>query len=627
MKSDSILFPVLISLFLPAAVWGQSISLDSEDLMRLREPPPPVTQELDLVEQTVEAGIRNRLAQIEVISTFENRTNRMVEGIYLFPLPPRASVSNFRMEMGGKILEGEILEAEKARAIYESILRKLKDPGLLDMLHQDLIRTRIFPVNPGTRASIHVTYSYLLQGKPAVFRAPFFARSRSPVGRASVNINIEEQESLKSIYSPSHPGISVERPDPRHATVHLEQRNAQEWNGFALYYDTSEGEFGSSFLSYRDSGKGFWTLLISPGLRTGEDKTLSRDLVFVLDRSGSMQGRKIEQAREALSSCISRLSGRDRFNVISFATGIDDLGEGLLAAGEENRGRALESVSNIRAEGGTNIEGALEAAFRKIPRSEGRVPCIFFITDGLPTVGVTDIETITRNARTWNNAGARLFCFGIGNDVNTYLLDSLARDHRGARDYASESEGAGEKVTALFGKLSAPLMANVQVTIEGVSASEMIPKTPGDLYLGDQIILAGRYSGHGKGTVTIEGRVEEEIRRVQLEVEFPERDTKQKTVACLWARRRIGHLLDEIRLNGAKDRELVDEIISLSRRYRIVTPFTAFLITGEGDLAAHRERLVQELAGVHTRAARSGFQRRLTPAACLESMEIQEACK
>jgi Ca-activated chloride channel family protein len=210
--------------------------------------------------------------------------------------------------------------------------------------------------------------------------------------------------------------------------------------------------------------------------------------------------------------------------------------------------------------------------------------------------------------------------------VNTYLLDSLCRDHRGARDYVAESEDVGDKVMALFGKLAAPVLAHVRVTVEGVSVREVTPKEPVDLYLGDQIVLCGRYRGCGEATVVIEGRARDETRRLELEVDFPERDARQKTVACLWARRRIGFLLDEMRLNGVND-ELVDEVIALSRRYRVVTPYTAFLITEDADLATLRQRLTPRLMAVHRRAARSGFEPAATPAACLESLSIQEACR
>jgi Ca-activated chloride channel family protein len=322
---------------------------------------------------------------------------------------------------------------------------------------------------------------------------------------------------------------------------------------------------------------GYFMLLASPGV-DAKEKVLPKDVAFVLDTSGSMSGPKMQQAKKALQFCIENLNDDDRFEIIRFSTEVEPLFDKLVEANQANRDKANNFVKDLKAMGSTAIDDALAKALSLQASREGRPYVIVFLTDGQPTIGTTDPGEILAHVMKENSGSTRIFCFGIGGDVNTHLLDSIAEQTRAFAQYVLPEEDLEVKVSSFFSKIKEPVMANPELKFSGdVRATKMYPTPLPDLFKGEQLIVVGRYSGHGGAAVTIEGKVNGETKKFSEDVKFPEESSENSFIPKLWATRRVGYLLDEIRLHG-ENAELRDEVTELARKYGIVTPYTAYLI-------------------------------------------------
>jgi Ca-activated chloride channel family protein len=302
----------------------------------------------------------------------------------------------------------------------------------------------------------------------------------------------------------------------------------------------------------------------------------------VLDSSGSMSGTKIRQAKEAARFIVDHLDRRDAFTLIDFDDGITAFSDGLVPATEESVGRALKFVDGIEDSGGTNINDALLAALSRMRDGE-RPGYILFLTDGLPTTGTTETADILRNLAKANELRSRIFVFGVGDDVNTELLDRISADHRGASVYIGETENLEAALSSFYEKISSPLLADLEIVFEGVETSQVYPRVLPDLFKGSQLVLVGRYRGEGPVRVVLTGQAGREGKRFALDRQALTGSDRASFLPRLWATRRIGYLLEEIRLQG-RSKELEDEVRRLGLKYGIVTPYTSYLVT-------ERERL------------------------------------
>lgn len=589
----------------------------------------PVWQSVLLTSQTVNAAVKDQVATVSVTSVFHNPNQWQVEGVYLFSLPADANVNQFSMQMGGKEMAAELLDAQKAREIYEGIVRRNQDPALLELVGYRTLQARIFPIPPHGDATITVSYTHVLQADRGLirFQAPLFARATAPdkpLSKASIAVTIESRSPIKAIFSPTH-AVDIARKDAHTARATFEATNYAGASEFALYFAPAEAALGASLLCFRDGAEdGVFMLVLSPGFIVTQDNVLPKDIVFVLDRSGSMAGDKIRQAREALSYCIEHLNEKDRFTIVDFATDVREFESSLVDASRENRMRAVRYASGLQASGGTNISDALTAALAKLERKEGRIPMVLFVTDGLPTVGDTNYDSIIRLAREHNRAGARLFVFGVGLDVNTFLLDTLSEQNRGTREYVQPQEDLQAKVAGLYEKVCSPVFGDITMTAEGVKLHDVYPRQIPDIFRGGQLVLLGRYSGSGPSKLTFKGVLAGRPTELSYELNFAERETAPDCLPRLWAGRKVMYLLDQIRLTGRADREIVDEIVALGKRYGIVTPYTSFLIVEEdadhlGQMKGQGEKLARNAR------ASGGGDKKASEDAQKVSKELEEA--
>ncbi|MCX8156429.1 MAG: VIT and VWA domain-containing protein [Verrucomicrobiae bacterium] len=543
--------------------------------------PPPVWAPLEIASTRADISLKDQVAVVTVEQEFYNPNPRQLEGTFLFPVPRGAQLRKFAMDINGKPMEAELLAADKARGIYEDIVRRLRDPALLEYAGRDLYKVRIFPIEPHGKKRITLTYQQLLKadGGLVAFTLPLSTEKHSaaPVKNLSFKLTLETSRPLKTLYSPSHK-VEIKRDGARRAVIGYEATQVKPEADFQLYYSVEEGEFGVSLLTHKRAGEdGYFLALLSPPPETGKEKPAPKDILFVVDTSGSMSGAKMEQAKKALRYCVENLNEEDRFEVIRFSTETEPLFKELMTANRENRKRALEFINGLRAAGGTAIHDALLEALRKKPAGEQRPFLVIFLTDGQPTVGETDADAILKSALKAREGVTRVFCFGIGTDVNTHLLDLLAENTRAASQYVLPEEDLEVKLSQFYTKISEPVLTNPTLKFEGPVTVRQVHPTPlPDVFRGDQVVVAGRFEGEGAVTLLLEGQMKGQPRRFTFPVKFGPGE-EHDFIPRLWATRRVGFLLDEIRLRG-ENKELKDEVTELARRHGIVTPYTAYLI-------------------------------------------------
>ncbi|MCK4236898.1 MAG: VWA domain-containing protein, partial [Candidatus Krumholzibacteria bacterium] len=360
-----------------------------------------------------------------------------------------------------------------------------------------------------------------------------------------------------------------------------EGKNVLPDRDFLLYYTLSEKDMGLNLLTHKPYGKnGYFMLLLSPGRLERTGAVISKEIVFVIDVSGSMAGEKIEQAKEALKYCLRKLNRGDRFNIITFATGIEYFQEGPVPAAMKMIDLALDFVDTIDARGGTNIDEALRKAL-SAAESPGAPRMIIFLTDGAPTVGETDDDDILKNVKKRNSKDARIFSFGVGYDVNTYLLDNLSLGNGGMAEYIKPEESIELKVTSFFSKVSDPIMTDISLEFDRVRIRDLYPTELPDIFNGMQLVLFGRYRDSGPTAIHLRGRVGENDKTMMFESSFDETNRGNDFIPRLWATRKIAYLLTEVRLHGESN-ELVGEIINLAKEHGIITPYTSYLIHKHG---------------------------------------------
>jgi Ca-activated chloride channel family protein len=562
-------------------------------------PPPdvPIVEVpfLTIKYHRVTVTIEDQVATTHVDQVFVNEGSHEVEGTYIFPLPEEASISEFSMWVDGEKLEGQVLERDEARQIYEDIVRRRRDPALLEYVGRDAFQASIYPIPPGGERRIELEYSQVLEVDNGLVEYVYPLNTEKfsprPLEEVVVNVTVRSNQPLKAIYSPSH-DVDIVRRGDHNAVAGYEEYGVKPDRDFVLYYTVSPEEIGVNLLSYKpDSrGDGFFLLLAAPQVDVDTQEIIAKDVILVLDVSGSMRGEKIEQAKEALSFVLDNLNDEDRFNIIAFSTSTRSYARDLVPADE--RGEARDFVERLEANGSTDINRALLEA---LAMTDGDRPAIvIFLTDGLPTVGEVEVERIIDHVGQAAPENARIFPFGVGYDVNTALLDTIAVNHRGASGYVRPEEAIDEKVSAFYAKVSTPLLADIEIDFGGINVEDVYPYPLPDLFAGTQLVVVGRYADGGDAEITLSGEVNGRAQTFRYEDVRFEQSGGDEFIARLWATRKIGYLLQQIRLNG-EEAELVDEIVDLSIRYGIITPYTSFLVE-ETEMAlreAGRDQIVE----------------------------------
>ena len=530
------------------------------------------------------------------------------EGRVIVPLPPDSVVTDLTLGDGTQTLEGRLLDADDASRIYEEIVRRLLDPALLRSLGDDLYEIKAFPVPRGETRTVTYTVTTPLtaEGGEAVIEAPWSRMSPRPAA-ASLSAQIDVPWEVRSAIAPGHVPAVV-REGSGQLSVSWESPDG--WTAerdFRLHLAGGEGLVDARLLAHRSATDGdedgYFALLLAPALET--DEQVARDIVIVLDRSGSMQGEKIVQARDAAIRILDRLGAGDRFGIVSFSSSVSSF-EGMLhPASNAEQGR--EWVKGIRAEGLTNISGALGEAMDLLPGD--RPATVVFLTDGLPTAGVEDRDGIVAAASATAPEQVQLFAFGVGYDVDAVLLDSLTSRFTGSSHYVTPDERIDTEVGLLSERISSPVLLGTALSFElpddasEPTVSSLAPVSLGGIFAGEQTLITGRYQGSGAVTVVLTGQAAEGEQRFAYELSLPG-SADDAGVALLWAQRRIADLLTELRIEGQRE-GLIEEIIAIANRFGIVTPYTSYLAE-EPDFVFNEPAAMDAMADDAAAAPSSG---------------------
>src|SRR6478672_4176948 len=560
---------------------------------------------LEVSSHHVDVKIDGQVAVTSIDQEFYNPNDQRLEGIYMFPVPKGAHIDKFSIEIGGKMVDAELLRADKAHQIYEDIVRRMRDPALLEYAGRDLFKARIFPIEPRSRKPIKISYTELLRSDAgtvtytyALSTEKFSAR---PIKSLSLKVEVKTEQPLASIYSPSHK-VEIRRDGPNRAVIGYESKDEKPDTDFQLVYSSEKRDIGLSLITHKSGGEDGYFLLLAAPTVAKETKPAPKDVVFVVDTSGSMAGAKLQQAKKALQFCVENLNPDDRFEIVRFSTEAESLFGKLSEADSEHRKRASNFIGDLKPIGGTAIADALQTAFKARTEKIERPFVIIFLTDGLPTVGTRNPDEIVADVK---KAGdARIFSFGIGSDVNTQLLDQIAEGTRAFSQYVLANEDLEVKVSSFYTRIKEPVLTSVRLEFAGgVRTSKLYPAQLPDLFKGDQLVVTGRYTGSGEVEAKLTGMANGREQTFNYKVKF--NDSSNDYVARLWATRRVGFLLDEIRIHGETS-ELRDEATDLARRFGIVTPYTAYLIVEDEDRrrVPMTERSMQSMSA--DSAARAG---------------------
>jgi Ca-activated chloride channel family protein len=539
-------------------------------------------------------ALKDRVLRYEVTETFVNRSGRVAEADYVFPLPAGAAFEDLKLSINGELVSGETMSAAQARGIYEEIVRKMRDPALVEWMGQGMLRTRIFPIQPGEEKKVVVRFQSVAQREGDALRVDYRRGSDPTRGIAnpvnhredvdrSFNGEGTEWTTFSLLYEP---GATYGEPySPTHSLrsnndgrTRLVRASGSAPDVTILLPLRRPNTASLSVLTHAPGGeRGFALITITPPATSR--RTLSRDVTFVVDVSGSMRGRKLQQAKEAGYALLQSLNDDDRLRVIDFSTDVRQFRDDFVPATRSNVRAATQYVKQLNADGSTNISGALSVALEGRPDGE-RLPLVVFITDGEPTVGERNPDRIAAMASQMRD-NARVFAIGVSADVNATLIEQLAVDGGGTAHFVRNNESVESTVRVLATRLAAPVLTNVQIRADGVQLQQVLPAGPIDLFAGQDVIVLARYEGSGPSTVRLTGESVDGRVNWSTNARFADRTRDNAFVARLWATQRIGWLAAEKRRSGGNP-ELNDEIRSLGERFGIPTEFTSYLVVEPG---------------------------------------------
>lgn len=573
---------LLLLLAILVAVLAHPATAGAEGLLPVVPAPAPDARDgVSLTGHAVRVVVEEQAARYEVTLTLANEGRVDAEADLILPLPGQAAVTGLTLWIDGRQIEAQLLSATEALATYTDIVRQRRDPALLEYAGQGALRARVFPVPAHGTAQVRLVFTQVLTRDAGLITLEYPFQTSLPIDAAlqpTFEASITAAGGVGTLYSPTH-ALEIERTSTG-ANVRATGEQGRHPEPLVLYYGPRQADIAASILSYREGGEdGFFMLLLTPPEQTKPVAAVERDVILALDTSGSMRGDKLAQTQAAALYVLRNLNAGDRFGLLSFGSSVHLFAEELVGADDIASAEAY--IRDLKAEGGTNIDAALAAALALADTQRPQV--ILFLTDGLPTVGEVDSEAILAHLDERASRNVRLFCFGVGYDVNTELLDRASLDHHGTATYVRPGEDIEQRVASLYDKIRLPALVDVSLDMHGAGVYDIYPATLPDLFAGEQLIIVGRYREPGALRVTLRGtRAERPVEQTFEGLELA-REGGAEHIPAVWAARKVGYLLTEIRLHGA-DEELVDEVTALATEFGIVTPYTSFLADETEDM-------------------------------------------
>ncbi len=545
--------------------------------------PSPFT----LLSQEVSVEIVDQVATTTLVQVFRNDKPVAVGGTFVLPLSEQASVQEYAFWVGGRRVASTIQTKEAARDAVEGAKARGENAALLEHRDADSFTAEFTELQPGETRRFEVVYSELLPYEDGLvrYRHPLdYARlGLQPPDEILVTVRIEDSKPVGGLSSPSFPGLVTRSIYAHRAEATLRLHGATPDRDFELDYRVESKDFGLAFRTFATSeDEGFFVAMIAPREEAAAEDIVKKDVAFVFDVSGSMQGPKIEQAREALKGCLNLMNPGDGVHVVAFNDGLNPWQNRVQPLDEAGRAAASRFADGLQAGGGTNIRDAVVSTLKALEGSE-RPTALVFLTDGLgqnpPEEALRAIEAANPDRRT------RIFAFGVGQDVNQTFLERLGRENRGGYTALDGSVPIDQAVAAFYATISRPVLTELALDFGDVVPNRTYPAVLPDVYQGQRLVISGRYRGAGPSTLTVSGRIGAEARTLALPIEFPEDDDRHRWVARLWAKRRAEHLLAQIRMYGETP-EAKDEVVALSTSYGFATPYTSLVAHADPRVAS-----------------------------------------
>ncbi len=564
---------------------------------------------LHLKSEDVRVDINGPVARTYITQEFANDTDQNLAGTYLFPLPEDTTFSSFTLEIDGKPVEGKILEAQEARQEYESIVRRMVDPGLLEYADYKTVRARVFPIPAHGTKKIQLEYTQTIKAESGLYKYRFplkVEENAAPAEHVNIDVKLASEHGLRTIWSPSHT-IQSNRDGEHKANIKYAAQDVLPDKDFSLYYSVSDKAMSADMLAQRSPGSdGYFLISVAPPVTAKAIE--KKDIVLVADTSGSMSGDKMDECKKALKYIVNSLNPGDRFGIVQFNTDAESFRHSLVDATPENRKAAVSFIDDLEARGGTNIGEAMNLGSEMLNKGDVARPAyIVLMTDGEPTVGDTNIASLSKVAGAKRDV--RVFDFGVGYDVNTKLLNAMADGHHGAAQYVEPSENLETALSGFYRKIKSPVLSDVKITYDGVEVKDVYPREVKDIFAGSQVLLIGKYKTSGAAKLKISGKLDGKQQEYVFPVTFPAEQSGHTYLNRLWAMRRIGHLTEVAQANG-DTREVIDEIVALSKKYGIISQYTSFLATDPAENA----RLAHGMPVAFGGGGRRGLPQRLMAA-------------
>ncbi len=538
--------------------------------------------------------ITEQIAVTHLDQVFYNELNQSVEAIFIFPLPENATITELVYWVNGQRFVAEIKERQQAVAEYNEKLRQWLDPALLEYLGDNLFRLSIVPIDPLSEVRAEITYIEPLKYDFGIVNYEFMLNtldlSSNPVETVMVDVNSSSKYAYQSFTCPSHQNstaLQITEVNEKHYHLQYGDENFYPDKDIEINFRTARDEVEFNILTYTPSEEdsigddSFYALWITSPDVVGEDEFIPQNIVFTADVSSSMEGERLVQLKEAMYTFIDLLKPEDKFNIVTFGTFVEKFKPDLIEASEENKELAREYVSDLYALGLTNIDEALSASMEQSFNSTSQNSLVF-ITDGDPTWGETNIDSIVSRAKRNNTSDLSLFSFGVGEDISHTLLERIAAENHGYATFIASDDSIALVVNNLSTRISKPVMTNIGLDLGSLDSYDFYPKTINDLFWGSQLLYLGKYKNSGTFNVTLSGIVRDGNYNYITDIYFPDTTGGHQFVPRLWAREKIDYLLTQIELYG-EQQELVDQIIELSLMFKILTPYTAFYADPDDD--------------------------------------------
>jgi Ca-activated chloride channel homolog len=552
-------------------------------LLPTRSPTTP----LKVRKEQITVRVSNQVLQARVNQVFENQTAKAVEGTYLFRPPAGAAVAGFATWVGGRKIESRVQEKSRARSTYEAARRAGGAPALLSQLRRGAFSMRVARIAPGQTRRVELRYEGVLRYRDGTvsLRLPLGLEGVKRVTRGDLKLDLEitDTKPITAVRASGLPA-KVTRLSDRRWRVSYASTGARPPSDLRLSYDVRSKDIGLTFLTHRKAGEdGYFMLMASPQELTTHADIVKKDVVFVFDVSGSMQGEKIRQARGALKRCLGFMNRGDRFGIVAFSDGINPYRSRLEPLAPAAVRKAEAFIDGLQPMGGTNIHMALTEGLKLLGRSS-RPKVLVFLTDGQATIGITDSLEIVYKVKRANTSGGRIFTFGVGADVNRGLLERVGVANRGAVDFITRGSDLSRAVAAFYNKIARPVLSDLALDFGGVTAAMTYPNVLPDLYKGSQLLLVGRYRGHAEARASLSGQLNGARKRFRFKARFPAAEAGSAFLPRLWAHRRITYLLSQMRIRG-ETTEGKAEVVRLAKRHHIATRYTSLVASAPRRMA------------------------------------------